>query len=164
MSDPCDLDAFKCHGVRDSERVTGLSGDGAEKAVGVERAAETIDVDLVRSQRGHSVGERVGDIDTVLRLMGAHDLDVRDSGPWFEGFVEKLWEDPPVGCVTRGVQRSEADVSVVRLVQDVCPLRQRVGRGENEVRLEFADSAGEISSKWRAVFDRPVGIVEELDV
>src|SRR5262245_64934687 len=68
--------------------------------VGHQMVAETLQISLVRLERGYRAIERVGDVDGMRRLAGAADRDVADAVP---RLLLDVAEDPPVAGVGHGV-------------------------------------------------------------
>src|SRR5215207_5808154 len=135
-------DASQRDGVRDAECVAGVGGDTAQEPVGVEVAAEAVEVGAVGAQRRDAGGQVVGDVDAVLGPLGAHQVDLSGAGPGVEAVVEQFGEDPAVGGVAGGVEHGVPDGAVVGLVEKPLtvahPDGRRGGCGEQDLRAGAA--------------------------
>ena len=80
-----------------AQALPGVGGEAAQELLGVEVAAEAVEVCAVGPQRVDARGEVIGDVDGVRGLVRAHLVDVGGARPRFEFLLEQLGEDPPVG-------------------------------------------------------------------
>src|SRR5258708_40170507 len=101
--------AVEGHGVLAAGPEADEAGHVLEELIGIEVAAEAVDVGLVLPQRGDAGVNGGGDVHEMGRVAGADHVGVAYGLAARPG----LGEDPLVGCIPAGVQHGQPDRAMV---------------------------------------------------
>src|SRR6266566_8658002 len=161
-------DALLAHGIAveaDGVLAPGAQPDVAchvlQELVGVELAAQALNVGPVLAQRRDARVDRVGDFDEVRRRARAGHVGVPDIG----GPRARLGEYPLVGGVPAGVQRGQPDSPVVSVIDRAVLAPGEVeAHPDDDLRLQPAERGRQIAPQRDPVLHQPVLVVEELDL